>query len=95
MSFQKRIHLIVSGRVQEVGFRNAVYLKAQKLDLKGWVRNLTDDRVEIVVEGQEKNLQPFISWVARGPKAAMVKKVKTWPEEASGEFSGFQIAPSD
>jgi len=80
MSPQKRIHLIISGRVQGVGFRNAVYLKARKLDLKGWVRNLADGRVEIVAEGQEENIQPFISWVARGPKAAVVEKVETRPE---------------
>lgn len=95
MSSQKRIHLIVSGRVQGVGFRNSVYLKAQELGLKGWVRNLADGRVEITAEGQKENLQLFISWVARGPEAARVEKVETRPEKASGEFSSFQIITPD
>jgi len=93
MSSQKRIHLIVSGRVQEVGFRNAVCLKAKKLQLKGWVRNLADGRVEIAAEGEKENLQLFIDWAARGPKAAVVSKVDIQSEEEKERSPNFRILP--
>jgi acylphosphatase len=86
----KRFHLFVSGRVQGVGFRKATRRKARDLKLTGWVRNLADGQVEIVVEG-EKDLQLFIDWLAEGSRMARVEKIEIQTEESLGEFSDFQI----
>ena len=47
----QRAHIVVSGRVQGIGFRYNVQKWAQSLGLKGWVRNLVDGSVEILAEG--------------------------------------------
>jgi len=86
-----RIRLIVSGRVQGVGFRFAACDKAEGLELSGWVRNLANGNVEIVAEGKRKNLQELAAWARRGPAYARVNEVAQESLEFTGEFAGFNI----
>ena len=65
-------HYLVSGKVQGVGFRQATEARAQVLGISGWVRNLTDGRVEVLAAGEEEALSTFSAWVRRGPGAAAV-----------------------
>jgi acylphosphatase len=65
----------VSGRVQGVSFRAFTYDAARELKVKGWVRNLTDGRVEIVAEADEKAIAALLAKVKRGPSAAKVEAV--------------------
>ena len=58
--FNKRLHAYFSGRVQGVGFRFTAQRIACTLNLGGWVRNLSDGRVEVVLEGQEKAINNFL-----------------------------------
>src|SRR5258706_5294632 len=67
-----RRHWFVSGQVQGVSFRAFTYESATDLKLKGWVRNLTDGRVEIVAEGGEKAVAQFLEKVKKGPPASRV-----------------------
>ncbi|KKR71916.1 MAG: Acylphosphatase [Microgenomates group bacterium GW2011_GWC1_41_8] len=53
----KRVHVLISGRVQGVGFRFAVKQKAEEMGIVGWVRNLPDGRVEVVLKTQKKPLK--------------------------------------
>lgn len=69
------IHLMVSGRVQGVGFRYATQATGQRLSLKGWVRNTEDGRVEIFAEGSSANLESFLEWCHQGPRLAKVSDV--------------------
>ena len=87
-----RAHIFVSGVVQGVGFRYSAYLVASRLGLVGFVRNLMDGRVEIVVEGPEGKVREFIKWCYRGPPAAVVERVDVSWENPTGEFSRFDIA---
>ncbi|MEP6513069.1 MAG: acylphosphatase [Parafilimonas sp.] len=83
-------HIIVKGQVQGVFFRKYTKQKAQQLNIKGWVRNLPDDSVEIIAQGDKKNLQQFIEWCKRGPSNASVTDVIA--EEISAEsFREFSI----
>ena len=60
---KKQAHIVYSGRVQGVGFRfNAEYI-AEKLGVKGWVKNLKDGRVEIVAEAEEEVLKKFLEGI--------------------------------
>jgi acylphosphatase len=87
----KRAHLYVSGRVQGVNFRYYTKQEADSLGITGWVRNLLNRRVEAVIEGDEITVQQMIDWCHHGPSAARVDHVEAHWEEATGEFSGFDI----
>ena len=59
---QKRVHIFVNGRVQGVFFRQATKVIAIKNNVTGWVRNLDDGRVEILIEGDDKCVDSVIAW---------------------------------
>lgn len=86
-----RAHIIVSGLVQGVGFRYFIYKKAVELELKGFVRNLYNGDVEILVEGEKDKIQILIEHAKIGPRSAFVKNVKVEWEEDKNEFSDFRI----
>lgn len=87
----KRYHLIISGRVQGVSYRISAWEKAQQLDLTGWVRNLSDGRVEIVIEGEGHVLDQMTAWAGEGPRFANVTNIDVSEKDATGEFSDFEI----
>jgi acylphosphatase len=86
-----RAHITVEGRVQGVGYRANTRRMANQLSLKGWVRNLRDGRVEILVEGDEEMVERLIQWCHRGPTSAYVSMVSTETSEAQGEFDRFSV----
>ncbi len=88
---QARLHAIVEGTVQGVGFRMFVYRLAVDLQLSGWVRNLWDGNVEVVAEGDEDKLHKLASGLKVGPRAAHVTNVREEWLPYSGEFSEFRI----
>lgn len=71
-----RKHWFVTGQVQGVGFRAHTHQAATELKLKGWVRNLTDGRVEIVADGDEKQVAALLKRVRKGPPFSRVDAVK-------------------
>jgi acylphosphatase len=71
----KRLHAVVSGRVQGVGFRFTTQHEARKLGLAGWVRNRADGSVEVEAEGPEEAIKTFLSFLRRGPLGAHVDAV--------------------
>ncbi|HUH65068.1 MAG TPA: acylphosphatase [Syntrophales bacterium] len=87
----KRMHVIISGRVQGVFFRAYTRETAVHLKLKGWVRNLGDGSVEAVFEGDDKNVESMLEWCRKGPPHAVVKNVEATAETYSGEFHDFRI----
>ncbi|MGQ9617881.1 MAG: acylphosphatase [Candidatus Aminicenantia bacterium] len=88
---KKRFHLIVSGRVQGVFFRDFTRRQAYNFNVKGWVRNLTDGSVEIVAEGEEEDLLKFLEEVKKGPPLAIVEDVDIEWMDYREEFSDFRI----
>ncbi|MBR8835617.1 MAG: acylphosphatase [Stigonema ocellatum SAG 48.90 = DSM 106950] len=85
-----RVHVIVSGKVQGVGYRYATVDTASQLGLSGWARNLPDSRVEAVFEGRREIVEEMIRWCYQGPPAAMVKEVVVKYEDAEG-LRGFEV----
>ncbi len=88
----KRIEVYVEGLVQGVGFRCFTKKVAKELGVKGFVKNLPDGRVYIVAEGDENQLEKFLSAVRRGPSLAVVRNVYITEKPATGEFNDFVIA---
>ena len=86
-----RLHLIVSGRVQGVGFRFSAYDEAKDLALAGWVRNLAGGEVEIVAEGKQESLRMLAAWAHLGPPSAHVTEVREEWLDFTGEFTEFRI----
>lgn len=62
-----RFHILVSGRVQGVGYRYFTRENAEKYNCTGWVKNLPDGRVEAEIQGQEDNILQFLSVLRKGP----------------------------
>lgn len=87
----RRVEATISGRVQGVSFRYYTQKEAQRLQLTGWVRNQPDGSVMTTAEGSEDALQRFVQFLHQGPAAARVSQVTTVWQEASGEFSQFEI----
>lgn len=87
----KRVVAKARGRVQGVFFRHTARIRAEKLNLKGLVRNENDGSVTIIAEGEEEALQKFLEWCRKGPPLARVYEIKTEWQEATGEFDGFEI----
>jgi acylphosphatase len=87
----RRVHLIVYGRVQGVFFRHNTKKIADKLNLKGWVRNNPDDTVEIVAEGNDDAIDKLINWCRKGPIGAKVEKVEIKENGFRNEFKNFSI----
>lgn len=87
----KRKHIIIEGKVQGVFFRAYTQRMAASLELTGWVRNLADGRVEIVIEGEENNLTAMIEWCRKGPPYAAVRRVEVIEEPYSGNYMNFNI----
>ena len=70
-------HFLISGRVQGVYFRGAASDAAREMGVTGWVRNLSDGRVEGVACGEPAMLDAFARWLAHGPPHAHVTNVVT------------------
>jgi acylphosphatase len=86
----------VSGRVQGVGFRDALLREAKRLGVTGWVRNRADGSVEAVVQGSPEAVEKIIGWVRRGPPAALVAAVRTGlpATEFDRTYSSFEFWPT-
>jgi acylphosphatase len=81
----------VSGRVHGVFYRAYVESRAGELNLTGYVRNLSDGRVEVMVEGERERLEKLVHYLEVGSPAARVAKVVTRWDEYRGLFTGFQV----
>lgn len=86
-----KLRIYVYGLVQGVGFRSYTKRVAESYGLNGWVRNLPDGRVEILVEGDEELLCYFIKDVLKGPPASRVDKIEVIKETSDEPLYGFDI----
>ncbi len=86
-----RVHVVVHGRVQGVGFRAFVLHRARELALAGEVRNLPDGAVEVTAEGAPETLARLVDEVRSGPRAARIENVDVAWAEGTGRFRGFEI----
>lgn len=86
-----RARVIIDGRVQGVFFRAHAQEMAYLLNLKGWVKNRRDGRVEALLEGDRDTVEQMIQWCHRGPPQAKVTSVLITWEDFIGEFKDFSI----
>ena len=87
----ERLHAVVRGDVQGVGFRYFVQRKAHQLGVRGWVRNNADGTVEVVAEGDRAALEQLKRALEEGPRMAHVERVDAQWSSATGNLPSFEL----
>ncbi|MEO8852505.1 MAG: acylphosphatase [Ginsengibacter sp.] len=85
------VHLLISGKVQGVFFRNSARMIAEKLQVTGWIKNTSHEKVEAMVTGDGRAINEFINWCKKGPERATVTDVKI-SKQPETLFEDFRIA---
>ena len=83
--------VLISGRVQGVGFRWFTEMEARARDVRGYVRNLSDGRVEVLAQADASTLTSFWECLRAGPRAARVDDVSTTPVTVDPELTSFSV----
>lgn len=81
----------IRGRVQGVGFRYAMQREAERLGVRGWVRNRRDGSVEALAHGERPALEQLVAWARRGPAGASVTDVKVDDAAAQDIGAAFEV----
>ena len=92
MQTQTQARVVISGRVQGVFFRAETQRAAQRIGVRGWVRNRPDGTVEALFEGSKERVQQAIDWCWQGSPRSSVSDVKIQWGAYSGEYASFTIA---
>jgi len=88
---KKGAKLIIQGTVQGVFYRQFTKENADELKLKGFVRNLTNGNVEVVVEGEKDNIDRLEKILLKGPEHSQIRNIERTDKQWSGEFKEFKI----
>ena len=89
----RTVHVVISGRVQGVGFRAFVVRDASALHLTGWVRNRRDGRVEAVLQGSSEAVADMIERCRRGPRFSEVEGIMV-DDRGDERFASFSVHPT-
>jgi len=92
---QARVHALVSGIVQGVGFRFFIYQTGTNLNLHGWVRNRISSQVEILAEGKLEDLNTLVQSARKGPYSARVEDVDVKWDDFFGDLPPFTILATE
>ena len=87
----KTYRILVSGRVQGVGFRYFAESVAEKYGIRGYVRNTADGRVEIECQGDDEEIRPFMDDIRKGPAFSMVTDVRVEDFKSSRKYNFFEV----
>ena len=87
---KKSVRLYVEGTVQGVFFRSFIKENAERYNIKGFIRNLEDGRIEIFLEGNSDDVNKMIELSKKGPKHSQIKRVAIKPERFQ-DFKSFKI----
>jgi acylphosphatase len=90
---EKTVKLIITGRVQGVGFRDWAERRAQEAGLAGYVRNRREGTVELVISGSETQIDAMLAQCRRGPRLAIVEGIEIMTDQWSGH--DFSILPTN
>ncbi len=91
MENNRRVKVVISGKVQGVFFRVETKKAADRFNIYGWVKNLKDSTVSAVFEGEYENVDKMLNWCSQGSLLSEVDNVSVSIEQDKGEFLDFQI----
>ena len=89
MSVQYEI--VITGRVQGVGFRYFVEKRASELNITGWVKNKSDGSVMVMAQGDEQDIDTFFDYLRIGPALARVSGISKNRMPVLEKFSNFRV----
>ena len=87
----KRLHLVLHGKIQGVYFRDYAKAEALKLEVAGWIQNMSDGTVEAVIEGEDEQVSLMLDWLEVGSPGSEVEKIVAREERPYGETGAFNI----
>ncbi len=87
---KKAVRLYIKGTVQGVFFRQFIKENAERQDVRGFVRNLEDGRIEVFIEGNVENVDKMVELCKKGPKHSQIRNVEMKPEKFQG-FREFKV----
>jgi acylphosphatase len=91
MAENVRVRAVISGRVQGVAFRFETQYAAERIGVRGWVRNRPDGTVQALFEGERERVEEMLAWCRRGPALARVTAVDVTWEDYRGDLAEFRI----
>ncbi|MBM4764450.1 acylphosphatase [Bacillus sp. B15-48] len=86
-----QLHIIVTGRVQGVGYRYFTQMKAIQYGITGWVKNRADGSVEMMTSGTKEKLSQFVEDIRRGNPFSIVENVEINETENKERYQSFTI----
>ncbi|WP_127472919.1 acylphosphatase [Microbacterium sulfonylureivorans] len=89
----RRVHVVVRGDVQGVGYRYTMRMVAREAGVTGWVRNRRDGTVEAEVEGDDGQVDEVLAWMAEGPPGSRVAEATVTDAPPAGDRS-FEVRPT-
>ena len=87
----QRVHILITGQVQGVFFRQNMQEAARAFKVNGWVRNNSQGGVEALLEARQDKIEQMIKWCEKGPILAQVDSLNIKKQDYIGEFDSFQI----
>ncbi len=87
----KTLRIYITGTVQGVFFRKYIKEKADELNIRGFVRNLDDGRIEVIAEGRDEKVNEMVEACKKGSAHSDVKNIETHELKHQG-FEGFKIS---
>ena len=86
-----QLYVLISGKVQGVGFRNFTQMNAKQLGINGYAKNLPNGKVEVVAEGDKSQLDALVTLLQEGPRYARVDSLQVDQRPFTGEYKTFGI----
>jgi acylphosphatase len=87
----KRVRILIEGRLQGMNFRYHTQQEAQRLGLGGFVRHLSDGRIEIDAQGDDESIEQLLAWCQDGPQSTQIKSILFRYDEPSEHISDFIV----
>jgi acylphosphatase len=89
---QKRVRILIEGRLQAMNFRLNTQQQAKTLGLAGFVRNLSDGRIEIEAQGEESDIEKLLIWCQEDPRNSQIKSILYRYEDKTNEsYTDFSV----
>lgn len=86
-----RVRVFINGKVQNVGFRHATRARAERFNIKGFVKNLSNGGIEALFQGEARAVDRMLEFCKAGPFGAKVTEIKIQWEEYKNEFKDFKV----
>lgn len=87
----KRVRILIEGKLQGANFRYHTQQEAKKLGLAGFVRNLSDGRIEIDAQGDDASVDKLLAWCQEGPQNTQLKSILFRYDEPAEHGTDFVV----